>query len=41
MAITVTVELPENVDQFDLLEVSSLISVPTGAPFDSWRAGNP
>ena len=29
MAITVTVELPENVDQFDLLEVSSLISVPT------------
>ena len=29
MVITVTVELPENVDQFDLLEVSSLISVPT------------
>lgn len=29
MAITVTVELPEKLDQFDLLEVSSLISVPT------------
>ena len=29
MAITVTVELPENSAQFDLLEVSSLISVPT------------
>lgn len=29
MAFTVTVELPENLDQFDLLEVSSLISVPT------------
>ncbi len=29
MTITVTVELPEKLDQFDLLEVSSLISVPT------------
>lgn len=29
MAFTVTVELPENLDQFDFLEVSSLISVPT------------
>ncbi len=29
MALTVTVELPQNSDQFDLLEVSSLISVPT------------
>lgn len=29
MAITVTVELPQKLDQFDLLEVSSLISVPT------------
>ena len=29
MAITVTVELPGNLDQFDFLEVSSLISVPT------------
>ncbi len=29
MAITVTVQLPEKLDQFDLLEVSSLISVPT------------
>ncbi|MCY4612116.1 MAG: hypothetical protein OXB94_00625 [Nitrospira sp.] len=29
MAFTVTVELPKNLDQFDLLEVSSLISVPT------------
>lgn len=29
MAITVTVELPAKLDQFDLLEVSSLISVPT------------
>jgi len=29
MVITVTVELPEKLDQFDLLEVSSLISVPT------------
>ena len=29
MALTVTVELPENADEFDLLEVSSLISVPT------------
>ena len=29
MALTVTVELPENTDEFDVLEVSSLISVPT------------
>lgn len=29
MTITVTVELPEKLEQFDLLEVSSLISVPT------------
>ncbi len=29
MTITVTVELPKKLDQFDLLEVSSLISVPT------------
>ena len=29
MAITVTVELPEKLEKFDLLEVSSLISVPT------------
>ena len=29
MAITVTVELPKKLDQFDVLEVSSLISVPT------------
>ncbi len=29
MVITVTVGLPEKLDQFDLLEVSSLISVPT------------
>ena len=29
LAFTVTVELPKNLDQFDLLEVSSLISVPT------------
>ena len=29
MALTVTVELPKKLDQFDVLEVSSLISVPT------------
>ena len=29
MTITVTVELPEKLEKFDLLEVSSLISVPT------------
>ena len=29
MALTVTVELPGNSDQFDVLEVSSLISVPS------------
>ena len=29
MTITVTVELPGNLDRFDLLEVSSLISVPS------------
>lgn len=29
MAITVTVELPKNVDRFDLLEISSLISFPS------------
>ena len=29
MAITVAVELPRNVDRFDVLEVSSLISVPS------------
>ncbi len=29
MTFTVTVELPENTEGFDLLEVSSLISVPT------------
>ncbi len=29
MVITVTVELPKKLEQFDLLEVSSLISVPT------------
>ena len=29
MTIAVTVELPKNVDRFDVLEISSLISVPT------------
>ena len=29
MALTVTVKLPKKLDQFDVLEVSSLISVPT------------